>query len=149
MRDRWVRQMVVGGLAVVATLALAVGVQAQTKRIPLMADPKWSTAGKASGELVITRNGGQAELTLTAKGLRAEGVYSVWFVNMQPQMQKAGVGQAPYAFTAKRNGQGTYKTAVSAADLEKWQVVFIVRHPDGNPQNMQQMEDALMGKLMP
>lgn len=146
--DRWVRRVVVGSLAVVAALALAVGVQAETKRVSLMADPQWVTAGKASGELVITRDGDQAELTLTAKGLKAGGVYSVWFVNMQPQMEKAGVGKAPYSFKAKRNGQGTYKTTVSTADLQKWQVVFIVRHPDGNPQNMEKMEDALMGKLM-
>ncbi len=143
-----VKRIVMGGLAVIVTLAFALSVQAEPKKIPLMPDPKWVTAAKASGEVTISQQGDRAELTLTSKGLKAGGVYSVWFVNMQPQMQKAGVGQAPYAFTADKNGLGAYKTTVSATDLQKWQVLFIVRHPDGNPKNMENMEDALMGKLM-
>ncbi|MBI3076392.1 MAG: hypothetical protein HYY85_05280 [Deltaproteobacteria bacterium] len=146
---KWTRPMVMGSLVVLVALGLAAGVQATSKRVPLMADPKWETAGKASGEVLINQQGDRAELTLTANGLKAGSVYTIWFVNMMPKMEKAGVGQTPYAFTATQNGQGTYKARVSAAELRKWQVIFVVRHPDGDPRNMDRMEDALMGKLMP
>lgn len=88
------------------------------------------------------------KFTVTAKGLKPGAVYTVWFVNMQPTMTKAGAGAAPYAFTADKSGNAKYTASLSESPVGKWQAIFIVRHPTGDPKDMDHMEDALMGKLM-
>ena len=67
---------------------------------------------------------------------------------MQPAMTKAGAGTAPYAFTADTSGIAKYTATLSESPMGKWQAIFIVRHPSGDPKVMENMEDALMGKLM-
>ncbi len=99
---------------------------------------------KASGSAVVD----DGRLTITAGGLKPNAVYSVWFVNMQPTMTKAGAGTAPYAFTTDAKGRAKYDAPLGESPAGKWQAIFIVRHPSGNPQDMDRMEDALMGKFM-
>src|SRR5712692_10301079 len=86
--------------------------------------------------------------SLTVSGLKPKAVYSVWFVNMQPAMAKEGVGTAPYAFTTDAKGQAKYDVTLTQSPLGKWQSIMIVRHPSGDPKDMNQMADALMAKLM-
>jgi hypothetical protein len=99
---------------------------------------------KATGTATIGRD----TITLLAKGLKSNSVYSVWWVNMQPTMEKAGVGQPPYSFKTDAKGNGTYKASLKGQDRSKWQTLMIVRHPSGDPTDMTRMEDALMAKLM-
>ncbi len=87
-------------------------------------------------------------LTITAKGLKPNAVYTVWLVNMQPTMTKAGAGTSPYDFKTDANGNAKYTTNLTESPVGKWQAIFIVRHPSGDPKAMDKMEDALMGKLM-
>jgi len=123
-------------------LGLAVGaVAAESKTFALMGQKDTPEAsGKAS--LAGTK------LTITAKGLKPTAVYSVWFVNMQPTMTKAGVGKAPYSFKTDAKGNAKYTATLGESPEGKWQAIIIVRHPNGDPKDMDKMEDALMGKLM-
>lgn len=99
---------------------------------------------KASG--TATMEG--SKLTIAAKGLKANAVYTVWFVNMQPSMSKAGAGPAPYSFKTDAKGAAKYAAELGESPVGKWQAIFIVRHPSGDPTDMIKMEDALMTKLM-
>lgn len=123
--------------AVGATAALAT----EAKTFPLMGQ---KDSPKASGTATIEGT----KLTITVKGLRPDAVYTVWFVNMQPSMSKAGAGSAPYSFKSDGRGNAKYTSALGESPVGKWQVIFIIRHPSGDPTDMAKTEDALMTKLM-
>ena len=127
-------------LALVIGLATAAGAT-EMKRFTLMGQ---EDTPEASGTATLAGS----KLTITAKGLKPDAVYSVWFVNMQPSMSKAGVGKAPYSFKADSKGNATYTAALSETPGGKWQAIFIVRHPAGDPKDMAHTEDALMAKLL-
>ena len=116
-------------------------------KIALTADK----AGKgASGEAVITETGtGQKDIAITVKGLKPGGVYPVWFVTMKPKMDMAGIGTPDYVIKIHDKGSNTYRATVSAADLEKWQMIEIAYHKSANPKDMKRMAAALAGQLTP
>ena len=66
----------------------ALSASAAEKKVTLMGA---KDEPKASGTATIGRD----TITITAKGLKPNSVYSVWWVNMEPRMDKAGAGQAP------------------------------------------------------
>jgi hypothetical protein len=102
----------------------------------------------AQGEAVIRDAGsGSKEVAITASGLKPNEVYTVWLVNMKPKMDMAGLGAGDYAFTSDAGGNGRYTATVSAAELDKWQLIEIAHHPDRNPRNMDKMGIALKGEL--
>jgi hypothetical protein len=108
-------------------------------------------AGKgASGEVVIKdTDKDQKEIAITVKGLKPEGVYTVWFMTMKPKMYMAGIGSPDYIIKIGSKGNGTYRAAVSAAELEKWQVIEIAYHKSGNPKDMKNIAGALAVQLAP
>ncbi|MCI0484066.1 MAG: hypothetical protein L0Y78_05750 [candidate division NC10 bacterium] len=97
-----------------------------------------------SGEAVIA----DSILTIQAKDLKPNSVYSVWFVNMKPKEAMAGVGTAPYAFKTDQQGKATFKATLAESPVGKWQMLVIVRHPTGDPKDMMNKEDALWAQLM-
>ena len=52
-------------------------------------------------------------LKIDAKGLRPNGVYTAWFVNMKPKKQETDAGTSPYMFKTDANGSGTYESSLS------------------------------------
>ncbi len=139
MQRQWmVAVLLVLGLVAVGAVSAPA---AEAKSFKLMGQ---KDSPQATGTAVVD---GKA-FTVTAKGLKPGAVYTVWFVNMQPTMTKAGAGTAPYAFTADSSGNAKYTATLSESPVGKWQAIFIVRHPTGDPKDMNHMEDALMGKLM-
>ncbi len=137
-----VQGSLVGAMALaLAVAALGNALAADTKSFPLMGQ---KDTPSASGTAVVEGT----RLTVTAKGLKPNAVYTVWFVNMQPTMAKEGAGTPPYAFTADAKGNASYQASLGESPVGKWQAIFIVRHPTGNARDMDHMEDALMGKLM-
>lgn len=126
---------------VLAHLTLA---EAAEQKIPLKGDFWRSAAGEA---VIKDMPQGQKEITIDAKGLKANGVYTVWFVNMKPKMDMAGVGSGDYSFKADAKGNGHYTATVSAAEMEKWELIEVAYHPDGNPMNMENIKIALKAKL--
>ncbi len=132
---------VLSAVLLLVALALADSAGAAGKQFPLMGQ---QDSPKASGTAVLDGT----RLTITATGLKPKAIYTVWFVNMQPAMTKEGAGAPPYAFTTDAKGHATYKATLSESPIGKWQVIFIVRHPSGDPKDMDHMEDGLMTKLM-
>lgn len=133
----------------VLVLALAAGVSAEAAGEQKVALKAGKSGKGASGQVVISDKGADArEITLRAKGLKPGSVYTVWFVNMKPKMDMAGVGEGDFSFRTDDKGNATYSVAVAPADLAKWQLFEVAYHPSGDPKNMKEMENtALIGKL--
>ena len=123
-----------------AILGMAAFVWAGTVQIPLMAEKPHPGA---SGTLSVSEN----SISIQAKGLRPNAVYTVWFVNMKPKKQEAGVGKAPYMFKTDGEGNGTYTSSLGESPFGKWAVVMIVLHPKGDPANMEDMVPALSAMI--
>ncbi len=116
----------------------------------------WATAGvtqislnptkhhpEARGSMVI---GGQS-VNVQARGLKPDSIYTVWFVNMKPKKHEKGAGDPPYMFKTDSHGNGNYSASLKASPFGKWQMVMVVLHPNGNPEDMKQMVGALSAKL--
>jgi hypothetical protein len=134
---RKVTIMFVLSFAIASLYALA---WAGTAQLSLMADKAHSGA---SGTVTLS----ESSIGIQAKGLRANGVYTVWFVNMKPKKQEAGAGQAPYMFKTDGEGNGTYTSSLRESPFGKWEMVMIVLHPDGDPMNMKNMVGALSAMI--
>ena len=105
-----------------------------------MADKSHSGAG---GTASINNH----TLKIETTGLRPNGVYTGWFVNMKPKKQEAGAGAAPYMFKADADGNGTYESSLSESPFGKWSVLMIVLHPTGDPKDMKNMMGALSAMI--
>ena len=106
----------------------------------LKATPKHPNA---QGTAVIS----ETDISIDARGLKPDSVYTIWFVNMKPNKSKTGAGHAPYMFKTDANGNGSYASSLSASPVGKWQVVMVVLHPSGDPMDMKHMVGALSAKL--
>jgi hypothetical protein len=134
---RKVTMMVVLSFTIASLYALA---WAGTAQLSLMADKSHSGA---RGTVTLS----ESSIDIEAKGLRPNGVYTVWFVNMKPKKHEAGAGQAPYMFKSDGKGNGTYTSSLTESPFGKWQTVMIVLHPNGDPMNMKDMVPALSGMI--
>ncbi len=107
--------------------------------IPLMATKKHPGA---SGTTVIN----DQNITILAKGLQPNAVYTGWFVNKKPKKQ-SGAGTSPYMFKTDSSGVGTYSAPLKESPFGKWQMIMIVLHPNGDPTDMKNMVGALSATL--
>ena len=133
------------GTAILFILFAVYSIAGAEQKTPLKADQ----AGRgAKGELVIADGqAGQRGITVTTTGLKPNSVYTVWLVNMKPKMDMAGVGNGDYSFKTDAKGNATYTANISNAELEKWEMLEIAYHPDGNAKNMKNMKIALTGPV--
>jgi hypothetical protein len=127
------------GFALVASGAFSCATW-QKVEIPLMAAKPHPGA---SGTTKIS----DRSLTIQAKGLRPNAVYTVWLVNMKPKEQKAGAGKPPYTFRTDSQGVGSYSSSLSGSPFGKWQMLMIMLHPSGDPTDMKNMVGALSTKI--
>ena len=97
----------------------------------------------ASGSTIIS----DKSINVQTRGLKPNSVYTVWFVNMKPKKQETGAGTAPYMFKTDAYGNGNYSAPLTALPFGRWQMIMVVLHPDGNPQNMNHMVGALKAEL--
>jgi hypothetical protein len=123
-----------------AVLSLATFAWAGNTQLSLMAD---KNEPGASGAVTLS----DKSLSIQAKGLHPNAVYTVWFVNMKPKKTEAGAGQAPFMFKTDAQGNGSYTSSLNEAPFGKWQMIMIVLHPDGDPMNMKSMLGALSTKV--
>ncbi len=121
----------------------------------------WGAASASAGETIklvlhraqgVERGSGEAVilddvLTIRVNDLKPSSVYTAWYVNMEPKHEIAGVGPSPYMFKTDRKGAATYKAKLDQHPVGKWQTLVIIRHPTGDPQDMQHKEDALWASL--
>jgi hypothetical protein len=125
---------------ILAFLFVAVSSRADAVSFPLKAE-KDSHGG--SGTATLT-NG---KIRIQAEGLRPNGVYTVWFVNMKPKKHEAGAGTAPYVFRTDGQGKGSYESPLSESPFGKWSTIMVVRHPTGDPADMKSMVPALSARI--
>ncbi|NJD69307.1 MAG: hypothetical protein C3F12_08480 [Candidatus Methylomirabilota bacterium] len=130
----------IGGLVVIALLGSGRASEAAQTTITLQ---RSQGVERGSGEAVMT----DSALTLRVKDLKPESVYSVWYVNMEPKHEMAGVGSSPYMFKMDKKGVATFKAKLDRQPFGVWQMLVIVRHPTGDPQDMEHKEDALWAPL--
>jgi hypothetical protein len=97
----------------------------------------------AKGSAVIDRH----HVSIQARGLKPDSVYTVWFVNMKPKKHETGAGSAPYMFKTDRWGGGSYSAPLDEAPFGKWSMVMVVLHPNGDPKDMKNMVGALKAPL--
>ena len=97
----------------------------------------------AKGTAVIKDN----YVSIQARGLNSNSIYTVWFVNMKPKKHETGAGVAPYMFKTGANGFGQYSAPLSESPFGKWQMIMIVLHPNGDPADMKSMVGALKVRL--
>ena len=133
------------GIILVFTVFVMSAKAANEQKITLKADK----AGQgANGEVVIADGkAGQKEITISMTGLKPNSVYTVWLVNMKPKMDMLGVGTGDYSFKSDGKGIGNYTATISNAELEKWEMLEIAYHPDGNAKDMKKMQIALSGPI--
>ena len=86
-------------------------------------------------------------VSIQARGLKSDSVYTVWFVNTKPKKHETGAGSAPYMFKTDANGFGQYSASLSESPFGKWQMIMIVLHTNGDPTDMKSMVGALKAKL--
>ena len=113
---------------------------AATVNLSLMAAKE---APGANGTAVLS----ESSLSVQAKGLKPNAVYTVWFVNMKPAKEEAGAGKAPYMFKTDAAGNGRYESAISGSQFGKWAMIMIVRHPTGDPMDTKNMVPALSAEI--
>ena len=97
----------------------------------------------ANGTAVIDKD----HISIQARGLKPDAVYTVWFVNMKPKKSETGAGTAPYMFRTDKWGDGNYSAPLRESPLGKWSMLMVVLHPNGNPQDMNDMVGALKAPL--
>jgi hypothetical protein len=97
----------------------------------------------ASGSALID----DQHVSVQARGLKPNAVYTVWFVNTKPKKHETGAGQPPYMFKTDAWGNGSYSSALNETPLDKWAMVMIVQHPNGDPKDMKNMVGALKAML--
>jgi hypothetical protein len=124
----------------VMVLAFCTFAWAGGTNLTLMADKSHSGA---TGTAYLDEN----SIKIEAKGLKANGVYTAWFVNMKPKKQETGAGTMPYMFNTDSKGNGTYESSLSESPFGKWSMLMIVLHPTGDPKDMKNMVPALSAKI--
>lgn len=142
-------EVVAGMLCVVTVLLMSSLLHAQVeveKRVTLLPMPGAATA---AGQVFImdepdgTRGPGQRRLKVTAEGLEPGAVYSVWFLNEQPEIDMVRIGDPGSSFVAGPGGTGVFTAFVPDFAPGRWRMIQVARHPDGNPRNIANMEVAL------
>ncbi|MBW2065663.1 MAG: hypothetical protein JRJ03_12140 [Deltaproteobacteria bacterium] len=134
------RIFVVGVILMVIALGTLAWASGQATRVPLTA---LKPHPNATGTAFI---GGQS-ITIEAKGLKSNSVYTVWFVNMVPKKSVAGAGSAPHAFKTDSEGNGFYNAPLNKSPFGDWAMIMIMLHPTGDAKDMKNMVGALSAKL--
>ena len=125
--------------AIVALGALSWAADGGVK-IPLMAAKPHPGA---SGTAIIM----DQSISIQARGLKPNAVYTGWFVNMKPKKHVTGAGESPYMFKTDSYGSGTYSATLKGSPFGKWQMLMIMLHPTGDPKDMKNMVGALKANI--
>jgi len=113
-------------------------------------DLKDTSGGGASGEAAIepfeSRMPDLRTLGIFVYGLKPSSVYSLWYADGQGKRSPAGV--KTNHFTTDAAGKGRYVTTVYEYEIDDWRYLDVMHHPDGNPQNANEMTQVLRGDLV-
>jgi hypothetical protein len=130
-------------LAAVTLLMSGVGLWAGEITLDLnAADPHPG----ANGTLTLSEN----QIIVEAQGLEPNAVYTVWFMRagfLGLAPQEAGAGEAPYMFVTDDEGYGRYESSLAETPFGTWDMVMVVLHPDDDPENMDNIVEALAAEV--
>jgi hypothetical protein len=129
------------GIILLAIFAVSSAWAGEKRRLITLEPTKAHPA--ASGSALID----DQHVSVQARGLEPNAVYTVWFVNTKPKKHETGAGEAPFMFKTDAWGNGSYSAALNAAPFGKWAMVMIVQHPNGDPKDMHHMVGALKAVL--
>lgn len=135
-----IRKSMLVVLAIVFAVSFGLSAWAAGQHLQFMA---LKSSPKATGTIDL----GKDRLKIDARGLKPNSVYTVWFVNKKPKMQKAGAGKAPYMFKTDSAGKGGYNASLSESPYGKWGMIMVVLHPNGDPKDMKNMVPAFAAKI--
>ncbi len=131
-------------LATAVALCLALtgvpstGSAQEVRQIPL------EPAFQPSGQVACTESADSYTCTARISGVQPNGVFTTWLVNMEPKME---MDQAGEKFTADASGKAQASFSVPKPAFEKWQMLVIALHPDGDASNMKDHVDVLKAPL--
>ena len=86
-------------------------------------------------------------VSIQARGLKPDSVYTVGVVNMKPNKHESGADSAPHMFRTDKWDDGNYTAPSNEAPFGKWAMIVVVLHPTGDPQDMKNMVGALKAPL--
>ena len=131
-------------LAVVALLVPGVSVWADGE-ISLALDAADPHPG-ADGTLTLSED----RIIVEAEGLEPNAVYTVWFMRagfLGLAPEETGAGEAPYMFETDDQGSGRYESPLAESPFGTWDMVMVVLHPDDDPENMDNIVEALAAEV--
>lgn len=132
----------------VMSLFLAVFISsagAQEYRIPLEGE---LVAKDAKGMVFIEDyKSEQDQVTVEVSGLQPNSVFTVWLAREDPQIRLQGLGVKDYSFKTDAGGNGRFIATVGEGELQRWDIIEIAHHPNGNPSDLQNSQIALKGDL--
>ena len=139
MKSNYIFQSIIIGLISMVLFSFSWASERESSLV-LQAAPKHPGA---SGTAVIDKD----HISVQARGLKPDAVYTVWFVNMKPKKSEAGAGTAPFMFRTDKWGDGQYSAPLMASPFGKWSMLMVVLHPSGDPKDMHHMVGALKAPL--
>ena len=139
MKSNTIFQIIIIGLVSMVVFSFSWASERESSLV-LQATPKHSGA---NGTAVIDKD----HISVQARGLKPDAVYTVWFVNMKPKKNETGAGTAPFMFRTDKWGDGHYSAPLKASPFGKWSLLMVVLHPNGNPKDMHHMVGALKAPL--
>lgn len=93
-----------------------------------------SKGGTAKGTMNIDcYKDGKDLVDIRLEKLPPGKVFTVWAMVGNKKM---GVGRKPYSFKSRSTGKARFVSRLDQCPMGKWDVVMIVEHKDGNPENM-------------
>lgn len=102
---------------------------------------------EASAQATIKdSNAGTKEITISAENLAPDSVYTVWFVR-ESEGDRAAVGDNENSFRTDENGNGSFSATVPDEKIEEWDWIVVGFHPEGDPDNIENLHVAFTGDL--
>lgn len=107
-------------------------------------------ASGAKGEVRVEEGRSRSdldEITVEVSGLMPGSVYTVWLAREDPARLIKGLGVDDHSFTTDSAGSGRFSATVYEGELNRWDMIEIAYHPNGDPGDLDNAQTALRGDL--
>lgn len=130
-------------LALALFLNVGAALAAKTAKLELQSR-MWEEASAQA--TVKDATAGTKEITLNAENLAPDSVYTVWFVKEGDEGEREAVGEQN-SFRTDENGNGLFSAIVSDDEMKDWDWIVVGFHPEGDPENLENLHVAFTGEL--
>lgn len=102
---------------------------------------------QASAEATIKDSAADTkEITINADNLAPDSVYTVWFVKEGDGGGRLAIGDEN-SFRTDENGDGVFNASVPGVNVDDWDWIVVGFHPEGDPENLENLHVAFTGEL--